>query len=133
VAAFVARALPLAEGLAGVAIVPAATRAWGAGLALAVLALATAAVAINVRRGRTRIDCGCGGDQHLPLGRGLVARNLAWMVLAMLAALPASERPVAWLDAAAATFATLGLLALHAAANALLRNHARLSDLRNTP
>lgn len=132
-AAPLAHALPLLEALAGLALVPLATRAAGAALALALLALVTTAVAINVHRGRTRIDCGCGGDQHLPLGRGLVVRNVGLMAVAALAALPAAPRPTVWLDLAATVAGALALLALHAVANALLRNHSRLSDLRNAP
>jgi hypothetical protein len=126
-----ARILPLLEGLAGVALLPAATRPWGAVLAFALLALVTGAVLVNVLRGRTRIDCGCGGDQHLPLGAGLVACNVVLLAIAALAFLPSTDRPTVWLDTLACASCVLSLLALHALANALLRNHSRLTDLRN--
>jgi hypothetical protein len=130
-AAVLARLLPLLEGVAGAALLPAATRPWGAALAIALLALVTGAVLLNVLRGRTRIDCGCGGDQHLPLGAGLVGRNVVLLAVAVLAFLPSTARPAVWLDAFATAACVLGLLALHAATNALLRNHSRLTDLRN--
>lgn len=125
--------LPLLEALAGALLLPAASRGAGAVLALGVLALVTAAVAINLGRGRSRIDCGCGGGEHLPLSRGLVARNAGLALLALAALAPAQPRATVWLDLAATAFATLFLLGLYLATNQLLSNHPRLTDLRNAP
>lgn len=125
--------LPLLELLAGALLLPAASRGAGALLALALLALVTGAVAINLRRGRERIDCGCGGSEHVPLSRGLVARNAGLAVLALVALAPAQPRATVWLDLVATAFATLFLLGLVLVTNQLLSNHPRLTALRNAP
>lgn len=128
-----ARALPLAEGLAGAMLLPLATRAWGALAALALLLLVSGAIAINLLRGRTRIDCGCGGLRHTPLGPGLLLRNAVLAGLAVLALAPIAARASTWLDFAAVGGATLFGLGLYHLANALLSHHAHLIDLRNSP
>ena len=128
----VARGLPLLEGAAGALLLPGATRVLGALLALALLALVTGAAAINLRRGRARIDCGCGGDQHMPLSPALLLRNAVLMGVALLAAAPATARDMVWLDGIAIAFAALFLFGLFALTNALLRHHSRLIDLRNS-
>jgi hypothetical protein len=128
-----ALALPLAEALAGVLLLPGATRGFGALLAAAVLLLATAAVAINLRRGRTAIDCGCGGAAHTPLSAGLLARNGVLLLAAAAAALPVAVRTTVWLDLAAVGCATLFGLGLYLVANTLLGQHGRLLALRNAP
>ena len=127
-----ARALPLLELAAGLLLLPSATRAAGALLTLALLALVTGAVAINLRRGHDRIDCGCGGDQHMPLSPALLARNAVLMGVGVLAALPTAPRDMVWLDGIAIAFAALFLFGLFALTNALLRHHSRLIDLRNS-
>ena len=128
-----ARALPLLEILAGVLLLPLATRPVGALLALALLLMFTAAIAINLLRGRDRIDCGCGGNEHTPLGKGVVLRNFALMLLALAAAAPLLDRGTVWLDFVAAGFATLFLLGLYFLANAMLGRQSQLLDLRNSP
>lgn len=125
--------LPLLELLAGALLLPAASRVAGALLALGLLALVTGAVAINLQRGRERIDCGCGGSEHVPLSRGLVARNAGLALLALIALAPAQPRATVWLDLVATAFATLFLLGLYLVVNQLLSNHPRLIDLRNAP
>lgn len=128
-----ARALPLPEALAGALLLPLATRALGALLALALLLMFTAAIAINVARGRDRIDCGCGGSEYTPLGPGLILRNLALMLPAVVALAPPAGRATVWLDFVAAGLATLFLLGLYFLANAMLGRQSRLLDLRNAP
>lgn len=128
-----ARALPWLELLAGALLLPTATRGIGAALALALLLLFTAAIGINLLRGRTRIDCGCGGNEHIPLSGGLVVRNAVLMGLAMVAAITPAARPAVWLDALAAGFAAIFLLGAYFLANAVLRRHSLLLDLRNLP
>jgi len=128
-----ALALPLIELLAGLLLLPSATRAPGAALAAAVLALVTAAVLINLRRGRSAIDCGCGGAAHTPLSAALVVRNGVLLLVAAAAALPATARATVWLDLAAVGCATLFGLGLYLVANTLLGQHGRLLDLRNAP
>lgn len=128
-----ARALPMGELLAGVLLLPVATRSIGAVLAVALLALVTAAIAINLARGRRQIDCGCGGASHTPLSGGLIARNAVLVLLAVAAALPMQAREVVWLDYVAIAFATHFLLGLYLSANQLLSNHPRLIELRTLP
>jgi hypothetical protein len=125
--------LPLLELVAGALLLPTAARNAGALLALALLALVTGAVVINLKRGRERIDCGCGGSEHVPLSRGLVARNAGLALLAVVALMPAQARATVWLDLVATAFATLFLLGLYLVVNQLLSNHPRLIDLRNAP
>lgn len=125
--------LPLWELLAGALLLPTATRGDGAVLALGLLALVTAAVAINLQRGRARIDCGCGGDTHVPLSLGLVARNAGLALLGLAALLPTQPRPAQWLDFVAIACATLFLLGAYLAVNQLLSNQPRLTALRNAP
>ncbi|NML17853.1 MauE/DoxX family redox-associated membrane protein [Azohydromonas caseinilytica] len=117
--------LPLLELVAGALRLPTASRESGALLGLAVLVLVTGAVVINLRRGRERIDCGCGGSEHVPLSRGLVARNAGLALLALVALAPAPARATVWLDLAATAFATLFLLGLVLAVNQLLSNQPR--------
>ncbi|WP_326537399.1 MauE/DoxX family redox-associated membrane protein [Pseudorhodoferax sp.] len=129
----VARALPWAEGLAGLLLLPLATRTWGALAALALLLLLSGAMALNLLRGRSRIDCGCGGLRHTPLGPGLLLRNAALAGLGLLALAPVAARDGGWLGFAAAAGATLFGLGLYHLAHVLLSHHAHLTDLRNTP
>lgn len=128
-----ARALPVGEVLAGVLLLPVASRPMGAVLALALLALVTAAITINLARGRRQIDCGCGGTSHTPLSGGLIVRNAALALLAVAAVLPMQAREVVWLDFVAIGFATHFLLGLYVSANQLLSNHPRLIELRTLP
>jgi len=126
-------ALPLAELAAGALLLPAASRAAGAGLALLLLVLVTGAVAWRLARGGGPIDCGCGGSTEVPLSRGLIARNAVLMLLTILAALPALDRPTVWLDALATVLATLFFLGLYQTANLWLAHHPKLLELRNAP
>jgi hypothetical protein len=125
-----AAALPVAEAIAGVALLDASLRIAGAWLAVAALGVSTAGVAINVARGRTAIDCGCGGlDGQQRLSWALVARNavlLAALAAGTEVATPASATLV---TDATLVFATLALVALYAAASQLLANRPLLAKL----
>lgn len=95
-----------------------APAALGAAL---LLSLYGVAIALNLARGRRDIDCGCGG----PLGRqtlseALVLRNALLAAAAVVAALPAAPRALAWLDLWTLAAALASLAALYLAANALL-------------
>ncbi len=130
----VALTLALAECAAGLLLLPTATRAGGAALAAALWLVVTAAVVLALARGRGGIDCGCGGaQQDVPLGAGLVVRNLVLLALTVLAAAPISGRDVVWLDFAAVGAAALFLLGAFTLANTLLAQQSRLHALRNTP
>ncbi|MEI8324411.1 MAG: MauE/DoxX family redox-associated membrane protein [Betaproteobacteria bacterium] len=130
---WVARGLPLLELMAGLLLLPAATRTAGAALACAHLLLVTLAVVVNLLRGRERIDCGCGGDLHTSLSSGLVLRNAVLVLLTFVAAAPTSARNPVWLDVAAVGCATLFGLGLYYVVNLLLSQQSRLTDLRNSP
>jgi len=125
--------VPLAEVGAGGLLLPTATRTWGALLAVGLLLLITAAVGLNVLRGRTHIDCGCGWGPEVPLGGGLLLRNLVLAAAALLVLLPVTPRETVWLDLVGALFLALFLVGLNALATALLAQHARLLSLRNHP
>jgi hypothetical protein len=102
-------------------------RVTGVAAAL-VLAGYTTAIAINLWRGRRDIACGCAGPAAATrLSPGLVARNLALIGLALLAALPVSARPLLWLDAVtiAAGIAVLCLLYVAVETIASLPRRAR--------
>lgn len=129
----VARALPLAEAAAAALLLPLATRATGAWLALAVVGLVTLGVLLALAQGRGGIDCGCGGEQDLPLGPGLVLRNGVVMGLLALTAAPIAARGAVWLDYPAIVAATLFGLGTWTLANTLLAQQPRLLALRNHP
>lgn len=130
----VALLLALAECLAGVMLLPAATRPLGAVLAAALWLLVTAAVVLALARGRGGIDCGCGGaQQDVPLGTGLVVRNLALLMLTAVAAAPIGSREVVWLDFAAVGATVLFLLGAFTLTNTMLAQQSRLHALRNMP
>ena len=132
-AAVLAWVLPVAECLAGVLLFLADTRTAGALLTLLLLALVTGAIGINLVRGRRRLDCGCGWGTEVPIGAGIVVRNLVLAGAALLLLLPVADRPTVWLDVLGAVFLALFLIGMHALATSLLAHHARLLSLRNLP
>lgn len=109
----VAPVLGVVEALLAAGLLLGLLLPWAA-VAVSLLMLTyAAAIEINVRRGRTDIDCGCMGPaSRVPLGRELVARNLALALAAAALATPGSTRPMVWLDAVGflAAVATLALL-----------------------
>lgn len=130
----VAWVLALAECAAGVLLLPTATRPIGAVLAGVLWLVVTAAVVLALSRGRGGIDCGCGGaQQDVPLGTGLVVRNLVLLALTAVAAAPIAAREVVWLDFVAVGATVLFILGAITLTNTLLAQHSRLHALRNTP
>lgn len=131
-----ARLFPVAEVMAGIALLFDATRTAGFVLGVLVLGAATAGVAINVARGHTDIDCGCGGAEgHTRLSWALVARNGVLLALLALGAQAGTqlgnERALVWIDYLSVAGGTLMLLTLYAAANQLLANHPNLAQMRS--
>lgn len=123
-AAPVAYALPVLEGLIAIGLLIEATRPAAALLAALLLAVFAIAIAINILRGRREIDCGCfGAELRQRLGWDLVGRNAVLIVLA-LAVVPASlpVRALGWLDIVTVAAGALALLVLYAA-------HVRLAAL----
>lgn len=79
-------AVPVAEIIVAVALVPATTAGAAAVAAFLLLAAFTLGVGLNLARGRSPA-CGCfGAVSDRPIGRGTMARNLALMALAALVA-----------------------------------------------
>ena len=127
-----ARAFPVLEAVAGVALLLDATRSVGLVLSVAVLGLATAGVVANLLRGHTDIDCGCGGaGGHTTLSWALPARNTLLMILAVLGGQDGGSRDLMWIDYLTVAGGTLALFGLYATANQLMANHPRLVQLRN--
>jgi len=105
-------------------------------LATAVLLFGyTSAIAINLLRGRIHIDCGCGmastAGRDQPLSWGLVLRNLALIIAALTATLPASERAIGVVDYVTLVAGLLTIVLLYGAANQLLNNGAAIGTWRN--
>jgi hypothetical protein len=73
------------------------TRSLAALSGFAMLACYAIAIAVNLRRGRVSIDCGCGGPGH-GLSWILVWRNIGLMAVALIAAMPALDRPMGLAD-----------------------------------
>jgi hypothetical protein len=98
------------------------------------LAVYAAAIAVNIGRGRVHFDCGCGfggkSDNEQYLSGGLVARNLALIVLALLTLLPAGTRELGAGDYLTLTAALLATSLLFGAANQLMSNRAAINTWR---
>jgi methylamine utilization protein MauE len=125
-------ALPLAEAVAGAALLVDASRIVGAWLGIAVIGFATAGVAINVARGRTHIDCGCGGvEGRQRLSWALVVRNLVLAALLALGARVPVLDVAGSLGGATLVLAALAFFALFAAASQLVANRQLLTELVN--
>jgi hypothetical protein len=94
-------ALPLVELAIAVALLPAATAAWGALAAALLLATFTAAVARTLLQGR-EVDCNCFGSLGSSrISRWTLVRNVTLLALAAAVAIAAQSDPgtsaVAWL------------------------------------
>jgi peroxiredoxin len=132
-------ALPVAELLVALLLLPARTAAWGAAGALVLLVIFIAAIAVNLAHNR-RPECHCFGQiASAPIGPGLLLRNSVLALLAGMVLWQSWQRPaisaVQWLMQLSAWQAVtlvggvivLGLLAaqtwflLH-----LFRQHGRL-------
>ncbi len=114
-------ALGLGELAAGGALLVPGWRAVGGLAAAGLFALYGGAIAWNLARGRRRIDCGCGGPgTRRELSEGLVLRNAALVLAALLVCLPEAPRPWLWLDAVTAVAGAAVLLLLYATLDAVI-------------
>jgi hypothetical protein len=96
----------------------------------ALLGLYATAMLITLRRGRRDVDCGCAGPAHRQSVRpALVLRNAVLIAAALVAALPAGERPLTWLDGVTGVLATAVLACLYVAVDGLLAHGPRLAAL----
>jgi len=94
-------ALPIAELLIGLALIPTGSARWGALAALMLLAAFIGAIGYNLAQGRTP-DCHCFGQLHsAPAGWPTIARNAGLAVIAVFILLAGWGDPgasaVAWL------------------------------------
>lgn len=129
-----ALALPLAEVIAGVALLVDALRIAGAWLGVAVIGIATVGVAVNVLRGRTHIDCGCGGvEGRQRLSWALVTRNVVLVALLALGAQVPAPIVTGLAGNATLAIAALAFFALFAAASQLVANRPLLTELASRP
>jgi len=118
------------ECLVGGSLVLRGASALPALVAATLLGTYTIAIAVNLWRGRLDLACGCGGPvDGVPIGLGLLGRNLALCAACLFAALPASARALTLLDAVTA----IGLLGtfgfMYAAVETALANGAKLRQL----
>ena len=119
-----------AEAAIGVALLgtPLAGSAALAGGAL--LGLYAAAIALNLRRGRIDIRCGCVGlGDERPIAPALVGRNLALVALLAATILPATPRPLEWLDFASVACSVAAAALLYLATDVAIANAGLLRRL----
>jgi hypothetical protein len=88
--------------------------------AAALLSVYTAAISLNLARGRREIDCGCfASGAKVPLGAGLIARNLALIAAASTLLVPTRVRAFVWIDAVTIVTGLITLSLLWAAGQRL--------------
>jgi hypothetical protein len=127
----VAWLLPAAELAIGAGLLAPGAGAAAARAAAALLALYAGAVLAALAAGRRGIDCGCAGPAgSRPIGPSLVARNAVLVAAALAASLPATPRPLRWIDAVTAAGAVVTLGCLFAAAELSVEQAARGRLLR---
>jgi hypothetical protein len=131
----VARLVPLVEVMLSVSWLTGYRPGLVALSSAALLAIYTLAIGINLLRGRIHIGCGCGvagsadGDQQL--SSGLLLRNTILIVIALVAAIPTTERSFGVIDYVTLGTALLASALLYLAANQLLANGAAIGTWRN--
>ncbi|HNP35959.1 MAG TPA: MauE/DoxX family redox-associated membrane protein [Woeseiaceae bacterium] len=95
-------------------------------LAGVLLAVYTVAIAINYARGLRDIDCGCSGPaMSQPLDGWLIVRNAGLIIVALLAAMPVSSRPLNFLDVVTTLTALLAFALIYISANRLAAINSR--------
>jgi uncharacterized membrane protein YphA (DoxX/SURF4 family) len=120
----------LVEGTVAVGLVSPPAYQTAAVAAATVLSIYTAAISLNLARGRREIDCGCfASTAKVPLGPGLVLRNLALIAAAVALLLPVRVRAWAWVDGVTVMSAVLAASLLWAAGQRLAQTGPRLRRL----
>jgi uncharacterized membrane protein YphA (DoxX/SURF4 family) len=120
----VAQAVIATELAVALALPWPATTPLSAIVAGLLLATYTAAIVTNLARGRHEIDCGCmGPGNRQPLSGLLVVRNAALLIVAGLAAMPPTLRPLTWIDAMSIVSALVVLASIHHATGLLYTAH----------
>jgi hypothetical protein len=127
--------LPLLELVLGTSWLFLPQKALIAAGSATLLAFYTFAIAINLARGRIHIGCGCGvagsSDDDQQLSSGLIIRNSALIIIALVALIPAGTRALWFLDYATLLAALITGVLLYAATNQLLGNGAAIGTWRN--
>lgn len=122
--------LPVGEILSAAGLILCLKMPWLAAPAVVLLGLYAGVLAISVRRGEAIEDCGCHfGGKPQPPSVALVWRNLLLTGLALNLVLPATGRPLAWLDVLTLFFLLISATALYGLAHLLMANHAALRKL----
>jgi uncharacterized membrane protein YphA (DoxX/SURF4 family) len=127
-----ARAIPIVEICAGLALLIPALQLIALAAVATLLAVYTLAIALNIARGRRDLDCGCAGPgQEQTISGWLLGRNLVLISLALLSVPALQQLSMDWLGWSLALLgATLLALFYHVfnqliANNNLLRRIAR--------
>jgi uncharacterized membrane protein YphA (DoxX/SURF4 family) len=127
-----ARAIPIVEICAGLALLIPALQLIALATVATLLAVYTLAIALNIARGRRDLDCGCAGPgQEQTISGWLLGRNLILISLALLSVPALQQLSMDWLGWSLALLgATLLALFYHVfnqliANNNLLRRIAR--------
>ncbi len=94
-----ARLLPVVEGVVAASLLIPMTKSMAAVAGAGLLGVYSAAIGLNLLRGRRHIDCGCfASSTRTPLSATLLGRNFLLVSAALVASLPASPRPLGWVD-----------------------------------
>jgi len=124
-----ALAVPIVEGVTLALLVARPT--IGGPAAAALLGGYAVAMALALARGRGGADCGCGGPAGTqPLRGGLIARNVVLALPALLLAMPANPRPLAWLDGVTLVGSVAAMTILLVAGNTVLATAPRIRELQ---
>jgi hypothetical protein len=123
--------LPLLELVASAGLIASFWVPASAFVAVALLALYAGVLGLSVAYGAAMDDCGCHfGIARQPLGAGLVWRNLALVSLAAHLLVPATGRPLGWVDLITLMFSIVGAAALYLVTNLLIHNRVFLRELQ---
>jgi hypothetical protein len=126
-----ARALPLIELGAGVALLIPLTRFAALGTVTVLLSSYSIAIAINIARGRRDIDCGCAGPgQEQTLSSWLLGRNGLLILLALSAMAAAGQFHLPWSAWALALLGTALAALLYHVFNQLVANNNLLKRIK---
>jgi hypothetical protein len=117
---------------AALALIP-ATRPIGLSIMTVLLFIYAAGIGINLLRGRRDIDCGCNGPASKQmLSWWLVARNLLFLGLILLAMQPTNGRQFLWLDSLTVLFGVMVASGLYLSLNRLLAQAPGITGMRGT-
>jgi hypothetical protein len=121
---WLARALPIVEIGAGLALLIPAFQLPALVTVTLLLAGYTFAMALNITRGRRDLDCGCAGPgQEQTISGWLLGRNLVLISLALLAAPALQQYSLGWTGWAVALLGTTVLALLYHIFNQLIANN----------